>query len=184
MSRRPGLDRSRVIAAAAASADEFGLESVTLTKLAGRLNVRPPSLYNHVSSVDELRDELAVFAMRALQAELTRAAVGRSGADGVRAIAGAFREFAHRRPGLYAATLRAPRPDDAELQRVAAEFFEVVRAVLAPFALDDEALVHAVRALRSMVHGFVSLEAAGAFALPQSIDESFRLMVDGFIARL
>ena len=30
------------------------------------------------------------------------------------------------------------------------------------------------------MHGFVSLEAAGGFALPQDLDESYRRLVDGF----
>ena len=34
------------------------------------------------------------------------------------------------------------------------------------------------------MHGFVSLEAAGGFALPQDLDESYRRMVDGFSGSL
>ena len=30
------------------------------------------------------------------------------------------------------------------------------------------------------MHGFVSLEQAGGFALPQDLDESYRRMLDGF----
>jgi hypothetical protein len=38
--------------------------------------------------------------------------------------------------------------------------------------------VHAIRIYRSALHGFVSQEASGAFGMPESIDESFRLMID------
>jgi hypothetical protein len=61
---------------------------------------------------------------------------------------------------------------------------DVLRAVLAPFDLDEDRLVHAVRAFRSVVHGFVSLEVAQGFGLPQSTDESFQFIVLLFIAGL
>jgi hypothetical protein len=41
-----------------------------------------------------------------------------------------------------------------------------------------------MRGFRSLVHGFVSLEAAGGFGLTQSIDESFEFVVRSFIAGL
>src|SRR5262249_53912537 len=56
---RAGLDSESVVAAAAAMADEDGLEAVTLTRLAGRLGVRTPSLYAHVRGLDDLRGRLA-----------------------------------------------------------------------------------------------------------------------------
>ncbi len=64
-----------------------------------------------------------------------RAAIGATGEDGVFALAEAYRRFAQERPGLYAATLRAPDPDDEALWETAAEMLGVVRAVLAPYGL-------------------------------------------------
>jgi AcrR family transcriptional regulator len=50
-------------------------------------------------------------------------------------------------------------------------------------APDTDAL-HAIRALRAMLHGFVALEAAGGFGLPLDLDESYRRMVAGLDAAL
>ena len=44
--------------------------------------------------------------------------------------------------------------------------------------------LHAVRGLRSVVHGFASLEVAGGFGLPLDLDESFRRLVEMFIGGL
>ena len=41
-------------------------------------------------------------------------------------------------------------------------------------------MIHAIRGLRALMHGFVSLEAAGGFAMPQDLDESYRRLVAGF----
>ena len=37
--------------------------------------------------------------------------------------------------------------------------------------------VDMIRSLRSALHGFVSLEAAGGFGLPQDIDKSFEALI-------
>ncbi|MGB8644293.1 MAG: TetR-like C-terminal domain-containing protein [Anaerolineae bacterium] len=44
--------------------------------------------------------------------------------------------------------------------------------------------MHAVRALRSVVHGFATLEVAGGFGLPLDCDESFRRLVQMLIKGL
>jgi hypothetical protein len=55
---------------------------------------------------------------------------------------------------------------------------------MASFGLQGEDALHAVRALRSLVHGFTTLEVSGGFGMPLDLDESFRRLVDLFIAGL
>jgi AcrR family transcriptional regulator len=184
MPRRPGLDRRALVGEAAALADERGLEFVTLSNLAERLNVRAPSLYNHIESADELQRQLSLFALRALGDQIARAAIGLNGSAGVIAIANAYRAFAKQHPGMYDATLRAIRPDDAAAHEISGHMLDVLHAILAPFDLDDDRSIHAMRGFRSLVHGFVSLEAVNGFGLKQSIDESFQFVLRSFIAGL
>ncbi|MGD0474017.1 MAG: TetR-like C-terminal domain-containing protein [Candidatus Velthaea sp.] len=181
MARRPGLDRRAIIEEAAALADELGLENVTLANLAERLKIRPPSLYNHIAGTDELHAGLALLGVRTLQTEIARAAIGRNGVEGVIAVADAYRRFAKSRPGLYRATLSAPEQTDVERIAVASEILDVMRAVMLPLQLRGDEVIHAMRALRSLMHGFVSLEAVHGFGLPQDVDESFRFMLLAFV---
>ena len=60
----------------------------------------------------------------------------------------------------------------------------MLTAVLGAWDLRDDDAVHAVRALRSALHGFVSLEAGGGFGLDVDVDESFRRLVDALAAGL
>jgi AcrR family transcriptional regulator len=175
------LDRAAVVQAAAELVDAEGLENLTLAALAARLGIRTPSLYNHVTGLDGLRRDLALHAVRELQERLARAASGKAGDAAIVACADAYRTFAHAHPGRYAASLRAPAPDDAEFQVVAAAVVEIIVAVLAFSDLHGDDAVHAVRALRSILHGFVALEAAGGFELPLNRDESYRRLVRVFI---
>ena len=181
---RVGLDRATVVAAAAELSDREGLGALSLATLAVRLGVRPPSLYNHVAGMADLRRELGLLGVRELTRRLAHAAVGQAGENAVITLAAAYRAYAHERPGVYAASLRAPDPADAEWQAAAAELLAVVVASLAGFGLRDEGAVHAVRGLRSLLHGFVDLEVAGGFGLPLDQDESFRRMLGAYLAGL
>jgi len=182
--RRPGLDRRALVGEAAALADERGLDFVTLANLAERLNVRAPSLYNHIASAEQLQNQLTLHALQALRDDLARAAIGKNGSDGVLAFANAYRTFAKDHPGMYGATLRAPRWDDVEQRQIAGDVLTIVRAILVPFRLSEDMTIHAIRGVRSIVHGFVSLEAGQGFGLTQSIDESFQFIMHSFITGL
>jgi AcrR family transcriptional regulator len=174
---RKGLDEGRVVDAAVVIADTDGLEAVTLARLAAELGVRAPSLYNHVDGRDGLRRGVALRGLRELTDALRDAAVGRSGPDALGAIAHAYRAFAHEHPGLYAATVVAPAPDDPEHLAAAGETLDVVLAVLRAWDLDGDGEVHTARTVRSALHGFVVLEAAGGFGIPVNLDASFDALV-------
>lgn len=177
---RAGLSRAVVVAEAARVADEVGLERLTLAAVAGRLGVRLPSLYKHIAGLEALQVHLAAAAGRELAAELSAATVGRSKGDALLAMAHAYRAFALRRPGAYAATLRAPEDGDEEHQAAAMAVLQVVLSVLAGFGLEGEDAIDAVRGLRALLHGFVAIEAAGGFKLPQDLDRSYRRLVQTY----
>jgi AcrR family transcriptional regulator len=176
--RRAGLTPERVVAEAARVADEAGHDRLTLAAVADRLGVRLPSLYKHVPGLDGLRRALAVSAVGELGAALSEATVGRAGPEALRALATAYRGYARRHPGRYAATLRAPEPGDTEHAAASDVVLRVVFAVLRGYHLAGDDAVDATRALRSSLHGFVALEAAGGFGLPRDVERSFTRLVD------
>ncbi|WP_420119850.1 TetR/AcrR family transcriptional regulator [Nakamurella sp.] len=181
---RVGLSRAQLAGRAAELADANGWDRLTLADVAASFEVRLPSLYKHVGSVAELRRDVAVLGARDLLAALTAAVVGRSGTPALQAMAGAYRDFATRCPGRYAASVVAPAPHDAEHLDVAARLVDLLGAVLAEFGVTGDDAIHAIRALRALLHGFVALEAAGAYAMPLDLDVSYRRMVDAFAAGL
>jgi AcrR family transcriptional regulator len=166
-----------VVAEAAALADERGIQGLSLAPLAERLGVRVPSLYKHVGGLDDLHRRLALAGLRDLAEELGAATVGRSGGDALLACALAWRAYAKAHPGRYGAIQRAPDPADAELLAAATRLTELIYAILRGYGLDDDETVHATRAVRSALHGFVTLETAGGFGLPQDVDESYARLV-------
>lgn len=187
MASRKHIDFQKVLETAIALADEKGVDDLSLGDIAGQLGIRIPSLYNHISGLPGLRYEMRLWGVRQLTERLRRAAVGKSGEAAVVSIAQAYRAFALAHPGVYPLTPRAPTPDQPELVAAAGELLDIVLAVLDPYGFNEEEKLHAVRALRSVLHGFVDLEAAGGFGMNLDRDESFRqliqLLVDGLRTR-
>lgn len=181
---RIGLDLQAILQTAADVADHDGYDAVTLASLAKRLGIRSPSLYNHVDGLEGLRKKLAIFALQRLTEVLTDAAVGRSGDEAIRALGYAYVGFARAHPGLYEAALRAPDTRDSDVQQAGEAIVKLSVRVLEAYGLTDEAALHAVRGLRSILHGFASLEKFGGFGLPLRIDESLARLLDVFIAGL
>jgi AcrR family transcriptional regulator len=179
---RAGLSTAAVVDAAAALADEDGLEALTLARIAASVGVRTPSLYNHVASLEDVRRRLALRGLGELADALRDAAVGRARDDALVALAHAYRTYATAHPGRYAATQRAPAEQDPDVVAAASGAVDVVLAVLRGYGLEGDDAIHAARGVRSALHGFAALETGGGFGLPVALDESFDRMV-GALAR-
>jgi AcrR family transcriptional regulator len=184
MARSVGIDRAQVVEVAAAVADEVGLDVLTLAQVAARLGVKLPSLYNHVDGMPGMRRELALLGLRQLLDRMSRAAIGKAGDAAVLAVGIAYRAYVVQHPGVYAATVRAPPADDQQLRQLSQAIIDVILAVLEPYGLGQEAAIHAVRGLRSIVHGFATIELAGGFGLALDRDESFLRLLRAFMAGL
>src|SRR6185436_9602833 len=128
MARSVGIDRAQVVAVAAELADTVGLHQLTLAQVAARLGVRLPSLYNHLDGLPGLRRELALLGLRQLLERLSRAAIGKAGDAAMLALGQAYRAYVLEHPGVYAATVAAPAPGDAEVQQISQAIIEVVLA--------------------------------------------------------
>jgi AcrR family transcriptional regulator len=184
MSRRAGLDQEAVVEAAAKLVDEEGIDQLSLGRLAERLGIRTPSLYNHVAGLPGLKHDLALYCLHDLLDHITHATIGKSRVEAIIALSNAYRAYARQTPGRYALTQQAPDPDDLKSQAVAQQLVDVVRAILVPYRLSDENAIHAIRGLRSIVHGFVSLEVTGGFGLPVDLDASFHWLINVFVSGL
>jgi AcrR family transcriptional regulator len=172
---RPGYNETLVVAIAGKLADEVGFDQLTLARLAKRLGIRTPSLYAHVDGVDDLRRRIAEFGAETLGTQLSLAATGLSGEEALTAIATAYRAFANEHPGVYTAVERGPGfGADPEAMRAPVD---VVVAAIRGYGLTGDDALHAVRIVRSTLHGFVMLEATGGFRLSLDLDETFERLV-------
>ncbi|MFJ8540009.1 TetR-like C-terminal domain-containing protein [Streptomyces sp. NPDC093591] len=175
---RAGLTADRLAAAAADLADEVGFEKVSLSALARHFGVKDASLYSHVRNLQDLRTRVALLAGGEMIDRIAAAVAGRAGKDALAAFADAYREYALRHPGRYAATQtqidQALVADAPAMRRTA----EITYGMLRAYGLEEPDLTDAVRLLRSTFHGYCALESTGAFGAPRAVQESWERAVD------
>ncbi|KAF4408550.1 TetR/AcrR family transcriptional regulator [Streptomyces lycii] len=167
-----------MVAAGAALADETGFAHLTMGSLAQRLGVRTPSLYKHVAGLEDLNRRIAALALSQAADAVGAAVQGYAGRDALAAAARAFRAFVVEHPGRYAATIgvEPSGPDDpaaAAGQRLLGAFTAVLRG----YEIAESDVDHALRLLRSLCHGFATLQAADGFRWSADIDESFEWLI-------
>ena len=174
---RAGLDHGVVLQTAATIADSEGLASLTVAKLALCLGVKPPSLYNHIRSLDCVKDDLTTQAMLLLLDRSRDAMAGVAGRDALDALGYAQRQFARDHPGLWAATQLPVAGWSEASQKTADAYLALVLAILRGYGATGDQAIHAARFIRAALRGFIDLELGGGFGMSQDVDESFRTLL-------
>ena len=142
-------------------------------------------LYNHVKSLDDLLTSASECAAARMKELLFSAKQGKYADAAVYAVADAYRRFAKEQKGLYRLVMSSSG-------RMAEDGHPVAEAMVAPlvdllsaYALDAERAIHWQRVLRSIMHGFVSLEEAGFFQRAAAdADQSYHLAIHAFLCGL
>lgn len=176
---RAGLNAAVVVAAAAELADEIGFDAMTMGLVAERLGVRAPSLYKHVASQHELRRGIAVLVSNEVAESVGTAIRGRSGRDALAAGMRTYRDYVLAHSGRWAATTAArPQGPDDPMAAAVDRQLDTFAALLRGYDIPEAQLVHAMRTVRSLFHGFASIQAAHGFQLEIDVDESFEWLIE------
>lgn len=170
---KAGLDKDIILKTAADLADAEGIANVTLKALAEKLGVKPPSLYKHINGLEELNKSLMLYGWKSLEKKVTRAAVGKSKEDAIRAIFYAYRDYVKEHPGVFEAMQWYNMYQSEENLQATEEIVAVLFQVLSAYDLQEEQKVHIVRMFRVFLQGFLMVEIHGGFGNPVSITESF-----------
>ena len=185
MTPRIGLTEHTIVQAAIEIADNAGLEALTLANVAARLHVRSPSLYNHIAGLPELLALMTAHGLERLHDALLAAVSDRAREQAVTALCLAYLEFARQHPGLYALTQRPVAPTG---ERPAVDYgqriVDLCANAMKPFGLCPDEHIHAIRGLRSMLHGFAALDKAGGFAIPLDLNASMLFVIRVYVSGL
>ena len=76
--KRTKLDHGVIEHAAAERVNRHGLASLSMSELAAALDVKTPSLYAHVTGIDEVKRMLALRGLADMENCLARAALGKN----------------------------------------------------------------------------------------------------------
>ncbi|HZO12263.1 MAG TPA: TetR/AcrR family transcriptional regulator [Polyangiaceae bacterium] len=166
-----------IVRAARRIVERDGPEALSMQAVADAVGVRAPSLYKRFPHKDALLDAVARQAIAELRAKLQAAS-----RDGLVKMAHVYRAFAKRWPGLYALLFTA-RDEAPDLVTARAQAVAPVLAVLAT-VVDAPDRLHAARLLTAYIHGFVSMELAGAFRLGGDVQAAFDFGIETLVRAL
>jgi len=169
-----------IITAARQLIEQAGLEALSMHTLAAAVGIRPPSLYKRFQDRDAIIRAVQQAEFADLETQIAAVATGESPAADLRAIARSHWQFAHARPHIYKIIFAAsPKTEAVDIAvRVSAlkPMFEAcTRLVGSAHAL------MAARTLTAYVHGFATMEIAGAFHLGGSVEDAFCFGLDTII---
>jgi AcrR family transcriptional regulator len=172
-----------IVAAGRELLEAGGLDAVTMQAVAGRVGVRAPSLYKRFSGRAALIAAMISSILEELRTSLATAAEDPDPVAGLRSMATRYRSYALAHPRAYAlAYTDLPadhRPSAEENARAAAPLLVLTARVVGP----DRAL-EAARLLTAFVHGFISMELAGAFRLGGDVETAYGFGVEVITAAL
>jgi AcrR family transcriptional regulator len=178
-----GIDKNCIISTATSLIEENGYNSFSLHRLAAKLGIKTASLYNHIESLADVNMGIARDAVSKLRKALNDS-VGdiQNPGEALMNLAVAYRNYAHQNPELYKVIINLPMMDGTQMKAIGFEIILPMLQVLSICSKDNIQQIHYARAFRSMLHGYVALEATGYFEKTEAdANESFLLMIESFI---
>lgn len=169
--KRPRLNRERVLAGAIELADQIGIEDLTIRRLADHLETKPMTLYHHVPSKDDIVDGMVdlVFA----QIELPPEDLAWDQAIRVRCVSA--RQVLNRHPWAPPLMESRTTPGPALLRHHGAVIGCLLRG-----GLSFELAAHTYAVIDSYLYGFTMQEAN----LPFSGGEEIAGLADEIMAAM
>lgn len=148
-----------IITAARELAETEGWEAVTTRRLAERVEYSQPVLYSHFDGKDAIVSAVALDGFTELAAHLRRARL--AAPEPLRAVCGAYLEFAAERPALYQAMFVLP----TDLKFASAETPPPLRACfdefVSCFGQDNDRRELVAEVIWSALHGMAVLSDSG-----------------------
>ncbi|MEO7114116.1 MAG: TetR/AcrR family transcriptional regulator [Polyangiaceae bacterium] len=160
-----------IVYAARVLLERRGRDGFSMNDVATAVGVRAPSLYGRFADRRALIDAIELE----LWGEIRRALLEASKDDpraSLIAQAHAFRAFAREHPAGYALLYRTDAVQSVVAQKARASAVAACLPALAALVGEDDALA-AARVLAPFLHGFVSMELAGAFRMGGGLDAAF-----------
>ena len=167
-----------IIKASADIVNKIGLNSLSLKIIAEELNIKSPSLYNHISSLEEVKQRLMVYGWKQIEEKMIDSAVGVSGYEALKNMCNVFYDYATNNKGIFTAMLWYNKYESDEKQNATTRLFNMLFKIMKSLNITDENINHIIRTLRGFLEGFSLLVNNNAFGNPISIKESFDLSLE------
>lgn len=181
MSPRAQINLTKVLETAINICNEEGYEQLALSSVSTRLGIKTPSLYNHISGLSDLKQKMAYYGLQLLYDSIIHSVIGCIGDDAIISISKAYIAFVHKHPGLYRSISKAPEPYELQFNELNNQLVQILTRLFGAYDLSEEESIHAVRGLRSMLHGFASIQVDLGFRMNYSQENSLNFALRTFL---
>ncbi len=179
---KKNLNSEIILKAAIEAVEEKGYAEFSLRDIAARLDCKPSSLYNHIKGFDDIKAMMAIYVADKLHTALSNAVEGKERDEAFLCGVRTYREFALENHELYKVFISIPSINDERVDKAGFDSFHPLWTVIEGYSLQKEDALHFVRALRSVMHGFIELTANG-FMQKGSVtrDESYDVIIRSYL---
>lgn len=172
------INNELIIETSACIANRIGLDNLSLKLIAEELNIKSPSLYNHIKSLDEIKMQLMVYGWKQMEEKMIDSAVGVAGYEALKNMCYAFYDYATNNKGVFAAMLWYNKYENSLKESATTKLFAMLFKIMQSLDISDDNINHIIRTLRGFLEGFALLVNNNAFGNPISIKESFDLSLE------
>jgi AcrR family transcriptional regulator len=161
-----------IVAAGRHLLEQRGMDALTMRDVASAVGVRAPSLYKRVRDRSDLVRLILEDVADELTSTLDAAASSGDPVTDARAMASAFRKFAHANPVTYTLMFAPPAVATpgatGRSVRSSATFLRIIAELVG-----QERALPAARMIVAWAHGFITMELAGAFRLGGDVEQAW-----------
>lgn len=172
------VSKALVIETASQIADEQGLNNLSLKAVAEKLNVRTPSLYNHIESLDDLLREVAHKGMRSMNEQMAHTAIGKSGDAAMKSVSVEYLNFVIEHPGVYETIQWATWHGTDETAQIFENYINILSTIISSYNFPSESTEEILNLFTGLLHGFTTLQVRYAFSNPQKVRNELCNAVD------
>lgn len=179
------IDSEQIIRATVNLSAKQGLLNVSLNEIASELGIKTPSLYNHISGIEDLYLQVGAYSLKLLKEELILSMLGLSKYDALIKVSNTYVNFAIKYPVLYSAIENPYLKNTPEIAKLKEDIVVIIQSILSAYPLDVKQEIAMIRALRSYLHGYASLTIGNLFNIDTvDVRESFDLGLDALLSGL
>jgi Transcriptional regulator len=162
-----GVTRAAVIQVASEIADQNGLNNVSLKAVAEKLNIRTPSLYNHITSLDDLLRDVAHTGMKSMNDSMLQASIGNAGDAAITTISIAYLEFMMEHPGVYETIQWATWHGNEETKQIFGNYQSFLTTLILSCGFEKQFSNEILDLVMAVLHGYTTLQLGFALNNPE-----------------
>lgn len=178
------IKRQDILEATLSLADKNGLSGVSLKSVAKYLNIKTPSLYNHIESLEDLLFSAASCGMKEMNSLLKECAVGISGEQAVLAVAQQYLSYLTIHPGIYETIQWAFWQNNTEIQQIFQNYRQLLQKLIVSCGFKTEQAEQNADILSGFLHGFCTQQLGNAISSPEKVFPKLEFAVKALLQGL